>query len=526
MTQDVLEPQKAAMTRKSLFVILLEGCGASVLLMLRYAWPHLSPLHVDLYHRILPMNTVYGAVAIDLVIACLFCTGIFWLLERFDPDGNTLWWVLVAAILLAKALSFTEFVVVWVANLDVSLAGLRFLPAACLAAVCVLWLWKRLWYSKVVRGARWTLALLGVCIVWMLPQLVYMAVRPEPHDVQKFVRTVSPARAPQRRVVWILFDELSQDQTFDHRQPGMSLPQLDQFRSQSVMFSDVQPAGYYTENVVPSLLWGKVITGIRSDLSGNFIVKTSNRWQRFPTKQSLFADAQRDGWSTGVAGWANPYCRTYGASLDWCAWVKSSGIDGNYSREKSLWWNVNAPIMRTEAKLAGRRNPIPADDKLRAAEYGDLMRWSHELIDDGNIGFVFLHLPLPHPSGFYNRKTGQIGVHGSYLDNLALTDRTLGELMRWISQTPLASQTTVIVCSDHSWRVKLWNRTSAWTKEDEEASGGRFDPRPVLMVHFPGETAPKVVGEPFAAIREHDLVESLLHGAMTPEELEGWAHGK
>ncbi|MGB7190549.1 MAG: sulfatase-like hydrolase/transferase, partial [Acidobacteriaceae bacterium] len=377
---------------------------------------------------------------------------------------------------------------------------------------------------KMFRGG---MALLGICIVWMLPQLIHMAAHSEPHDVRSFARPVSSAQPPQRRVIWILFDELSQDQTFDHRQPGMSLPQLDRFRSQSVMFSDVQPAGYFTELVLPSLLWGHVATAERSDLSGNLSVKRAGQWQLYPPGETVFADAQRGGWSTGLAGWYNPYCRTYGAYLDWCAWaMRWSEIPGKYEQGQSLGWNANAPLMRAEATLTGRRNPTPLMVENHTEDYRDLMRWSHELIDDGNIGFVFLHLPLPHPGGFYNRKTGQIGVHGSYLDNLALTDRTLGELMQWISQTPLASQTTVIVCSDHSWRVPLWSRTSAWTKEDEEASGGRFDPRPVLMVHFPGETTPAVVGKPFAAIREHDLVESLLHGAMTPEALQGWVRGQ
>jgi hypothetical protein len=61
------------------------------------------------------------------------------------------------------------------------------------------------------------------------------------------------------------------------------------------------------------------------------------------------------------------------------------------------------------------------------------------------------------------------------------------------------------------------------TKEDKRASGGRFDPRPVLMVHFPGETTPEIVSHPFPAIKEHDLIESLLHGAMTADELKAWA---
>lgn len=502
-----------ATSRQSRLMIWLQGCGAGILLMLQLAWVHISPVHEDLYHRLLPMNTVYGGVAIDLVIVCLFCTGAFWLLERFDPDGHTLWWVLIAAILLIEVYRIILLVGVWLADV----VGILFLIVSCLAAFCALWLWNRPWYSKIVWSLRGGLAMLGVCIAWMLPQLVYMAAHPEPHEVWKFVRAAPPARVPQRRVVWILFDELSQDQVFDHRQPGISLPQLDQFRNQAVMFSDMKPAGYMTEDVVPSLLWGKVVSGIRSDLAGNLSVRTSNRWQRFSPEQTLFADAQREGWSTGTAGWYNPYCRTYGASLDWCAWTSRYGILGNYSPDKSLWWNVKAPLIRPETQFS------PYTPKMHAADYSDLMQWSHELIDDENIGFVFLHLPLPHPFGFYNRKTSQIGVPEDYLDNLVLTDHSLGLLMQWIGQTPLASRTTVIVCSDHSWRVSKWRADPGWSREEERATGGKFDTRPVLMVHFPGEKTPEVVSKPFPALKEHDLIESLLHRPMTANDLKDWA---
>ncbi len=330
---------------------------------------------------------------------------------------------------------------------------------------------------------------------------------------------------PQRRIIWIVFDELSQDQILDHRQPDISLPSLDQFRSDSVMFSDVKPAGYYTELVLPSLLWGKTIADERSDLSGNLSVKTSpHRWQRFPGDESIFAQAKQAGWSVGVAGWYNPYCRTYGAWLDSCAWTLRSAIPGNYLQGKSVWWNANAPLIREEAKLSGHKYQIPSSAETHAADYNDLMQWSHALIDDENIGFVFLHLPLPHPGGFYDRKTGKLGVNGSYLDNLVLTDRSLGELMQWIGATSLGLRTTVIICGDHSWRVPLWRISPMWTAEDAQVSDGRFDPRPVLMVHFPGEMAPEVVAEPFAALREHALVAALLHYPMTAAGLVDWIH--
>ena len=51
-----------------------------------------------------------------------------------------------------------------------------------------------------------------------------------------------------------------------------------------------------------------------------------------------------------------------------------------------------------------------------------------------------------------------------------------------------------------------------WTKEDETASQGRFDPRPVLMIHFPGQQTEQDVTAPFDEIRIHEIIESLLRG--------------
>jgi len=494
-----------------------------MVLMLRYTWWHISPLHTDLYNRLLPMNSIYGGVAIDLVVMCLFCTAVLSLLERFDVEGRTLLWTIAVTIFVTQVWDF----IVWLGYLSVYLVKPMLLTLVCLGAGFILWLSQRSFYRKAVQGFRLLLALLGFSIVWMLPQLVYMAIHAEPHDLRKFVRNVPPGASPNRRIVWIVFDELSQNQVFDHRQSGISLPSFDQLRSQSVMFSEVYPAGYYTELVLPSLLLGKTITDERSDLNGNLFVKASTpQWQRFPAGASIFAQARQEGWSVGVAGWYNPYCRTYAPWLDWCAWTLRSALPGNYLQGRSPWWNAKAPLVRVEAKLAHGSYPIPTSPEAHADDYNDLMRWSHELIANENIGFVFLHLPLPHPGGFYDRKTGKLGVNGSYLDNLILTDRSLGELTRWIGETKLASATTVVICGDHSWRVPLWRISPMWSEEDEKISGGKFDPRPLLMVHFPGETTPKIITQRFPALQEHDLIELMLRQPETASGLVDWVRSQ
>ncbi len=497
----------------------LEGAGVGLLLTLRYTWLHLSPLHSDLYHRLLPLNSVYWGVVIDLIFVSLLASLILGLLDSHDPLRRSLWWALLAAFLVSRVYVF----LVWLGIISASLVKPQIVLAVCLCSALALWFWARGLYPKVVEAFTLTLALVGLSFLWAVPQLVFMAMSSEPHEKPTFVRPVTQAKLPERRIIWLLFDELSQDQVIDHRQPDIQLPSLDSFRSESIMFANMQPAGYYTELVLPSLIWGQRISGERSDLKGNLSVKTEGAgWRRFPVDESIFADAQRTGWPAGVAGWYNPYCRTYDSTLNWCGWTLTTPLPGEYSPERGILWNAVAPIRKPILRLIGRKLHGPSSAQIIASDYSQIMQWSRELIADENIRFLLIHLPVPHPGGYYNRYTGELGVSGSYLDNLVLADKTLGQLMQWIDVTSSAPQTTVILCSDHSWRVPMWRKSPLWTKEDEKVSGNRFDPRPVLMVHLPGQSAPSVIEQPFPALKEHDLIKTLMQKSMSPQELEAW----
>ena len=81
-----------------------------------------------------------------------------------------------------------------------------------------------------------------------------------------------------------------------------------------------------------------------------------------------------------------------------------------------------------------------------------------------------------------------------------------------LSKTSLAAKTTIIVCSDHSWRIPLWRGTPQWSEEEEIASHGVFDKRPVLLIHFPGQSRELDVTAPSDEIRIHDILERILRG--------------
>ena len=91
-----------------------------------------------------------------------------------------------------------------------------------------------------------------------------------------------------------------------------------------------------------------------------------------------------------------------------------------------------------------------------------------------------------------------------------LSDDTLGALLHQIDLSPSATQTTVIVSSDHSWRIPIWKHSEFWSNEEENASGGIFDDRPVFLVHFPGQSSGSEVNSALPELLEHDIIAGML----------------
>lgn len=505
--------------RDSAWHVWLRGAGAGILTALPLIILHIMPSRQTLYHELLPMNSVYQGMLIDFVAVVLFCVLVLWLVDRWGVRHRGLAWIIVAAVLTMRL--FRGLVVAQIVSPKAASGGHIFLAVA--GAGVLLWIASRRWYAYAVRGERFVLLLLGFSIVWLLPELTFMAFHAEPHETAGFSKPI--AQAPQRRIVWILFDEASEDQIFDHRQPGIDYPNFDRLAGQAVHFSNVQPAGYFTEKVIPSLFTGDIITDERSDLDGRLFVRTEQNahWHLYPGGQTLFGDAQHAGWSTTAVGWYNPYCRTDAAVLDHCAWALTTPLPGRYDPDRTALQNAVAPLAKSLFRLVGRPIQDPAPWQMHAADYTFLMGHAREEIA-GLGGFVFIHLPVPHPGGFYDRRTHRVGVDGSYLDNLVLTDETLSALLQAVDATALADRTTVLVSSDHSWRVDLWRPTSDWRAEDTRVSGGRFDSRPLLLVRFPGENQGIKITRAFPLIDMHAMIGAMLAGRMnSAADLQRWA---
>lgn len=505
---------------------LIEGAGIAILLLGTNIFPLLSASHQLIYHDPYPVQTVVEGLAIDLLAASLVFAALLAVLDRYFPEQSSPVWAALLALFALTA-----------GNFGVSALGLRgssipwntamrevvLLSVASIALLLSRFSPRLLWGS--VRAARLGLLLCGCCALWVLPELAITAIRAEPPTVDAFDRQVPTPSASHPRVVWVLLDELSYDQVFEHRQPDVRLPHFDELKRESVVFSDVQPEGYFTERILPALFLGREVDDARSSLNGSLEIHDVklSRWAAFDQQQTIFAEAKQSGWTTGVAGWYNPYCHILQNVLDSCYWSYVSPFSD--SEEKTALANaVSLPSELLSAQSDA--SPSKSDPSIQACneQYGKMMAAADHLIQDESIDFAFLHMPVPHPPGIYSRKTHTLGVKGTYLDNLALADRTLKHLLATIHGTPAAGRTILIISSDHSWRVPLWRSGPSWTAEEERATnGGKFDKRPFLLIRFPRQDAGEMRTEAFPELNETEVVRAMLKGRIESQaDLDRW----
>ena len=504
---------------------LLEGCGISILVLLSYIWPQISPNHVAIYFSVLPVTSISWGILIDVVVLAAICALLIALVSREggDANGRYLWGIAMAVVVCAAVSSVAKLA-------DIH----RYVPDSFSLSLCILlpaWLMKR-WssakYEGMVRAFRMTLALVGFCAIWIIPQLVIVALHRQSSDQLAF-RKLTNSNAPSRRIIWILFDELSFAQTFESRDASLRLPNFNWLRDRSTSFSQLSPVGYYTARVVPSFLLGRQVQDLRSTLDGSARIRIaeSSDWQELDPHQTIFAEAQRNGWTTGVAGWSNPYCRLLSTVLDSCYWSPDrftpSFFYSHMSAQRSRLENALAPFANSIRRLRHESSSDPGMAEFHLQDARDLIAPAIALVRDEQIGFVFLHLPVPHPPAVYDRSTQQLKKGGSYLDNLTLADHYLGQLLQAVSSTTQAARTTLVLCSDHSWRVPMWRNSAIWTNEDERASNGFFDSRPVLMVHFPEQTKGIVIDQPENSLILHAILQGMLSGTISDQpQLTAW----
>ena len=500
--------------------IVLEGLGASLLLFSGFqVLVSDYPIHI---HPV-PVTNLIGGLLVGMAILAGLIMAVLYLIDRASPGARRFLLAWFAGLMLWRILdTIVTFVNAWSGQLNHKIyfwepirnpVCLTILAAALLCA----WIAPRI-ADQTITAVRLMVAACAFAFVPIIPHTVKaMRLRP----VTRGTVAVNPdprlPGAAGNRIVWIMFDELSYDQTFDHQQPGIDLPAFHHFRNESFSFSDIRPAGFYTEHIIPSILMGREVETLRMTAEGQLLYRTkgSKQFRQFDERDTLFNTARSEGWSTGLVGWLIPYCRFMAPVLDSCFWNRNDASllePYGASEDKSMLANSAAIPVWAWANISGDMREENAEHMVN---YEEIMVHAETLIGDGRLRFLYIHLPVPHPPGIYDRRSRRLRPGGSYLDNLALADQAAGTLLNEIAQAPEAGRTTVIISSDHSFRISLWRNTAgSWTDEDEAATRGKFDDRPVLMIRFPGESSGPVISASFDEMLEHGILDEMLRGQM------------
>jgi len=358
----------------------------------------------------------------------------------------------------------------------------------------------------------------AVSLLWV------MRWEPGPQRIDAVWEVTPQPPRQHARVVWVVFDELSYDQVFEHRAHDLVLPHFDELQQMSTVFTNVQPVGYKTVKIIPSLLTGKAVDDYRFRFDNSFVVhyEGTHGWQPVNGSDTVFGDAKSAGWRTAVVGWYNPYCTIYGDAIDDCYFMNLDRIDGLMSQKdtfvKNTWSPLEQIVREIRAPAKADRRRCNYDVKQRLATDMDLEKHWTEVLTTDQADFVFLHLSVPHSPNVWSRMQDDYTqfCDSSYLDNLALADRKLGQILAELKSSPRWKDTTLIVEGDHGWRIDLWNWLPAWTDEDDAASRDVFDPRPVVLIHQAGQTQTQAVTAAWPLENVHGVVEQAIHN-QTPQ---------
>jgi hypothetical protein len=409
------------------------------------------------------------------------------------------------------------------------------LPDAAATAVYILWpllllvlfLRFRRWYRRAVQLAGFLGIVAGIFVCGSIAQLLWLTRwRPGPQK-----HTVAWATTPQpprvhKRTVWIVFDELSYDQVFAHRAKDLPLPNFDRLRAASTLETNVQPMGDRTAKIIPALIGPPVgppgdekpVDELRFTMANQLSLHYEGvrGWRPVQASESIFADAQRLGWRTSAVGWYNPYCALYAGAIDDCYWTNQDRFEGPMAQNESILHNAATAIRQLERRAV---SPAKAahdicnyDVRKRLQTHLELEQHALTTLKNDQADFIFLHLSVPHSPNIWSRIDDNYTQYcdSSYLDNLALADRELGKFLEILEASPRWPDTLLLVQGDHSWRVHLWEDLAAWTDEDDQASRGEFDPRPVVLVHHPGQSAPATEASPWSLLNVHRVLEQSL----------------
>jgi hypothetical protein len=332
-------------------------------------------------------------------------------------------------------------------------------------------------------------------------------------------------QAGTERIVWLIFDELEERVAFQERPASVAMPELDRLQDQAFVASSAYPPAPKTLQSIPALLNGALIAAAKAHNETTLILRQEGEERAVPWRHeaTLFAETAAAGLETALVGIYHPYCQILGDTIQDCRDLRDELDD-----RTGFGSHAGRALLQGIEAVPGLYRPLETATQIRKhlVRYRFALREGKRVVANPRFDLVYIHLPVPHPPGIYDRMSGRLtnSSHSSYLDNLALTDHAFGALRRAMEAAGVWERSTVIVTADHWWRSDFWATQADWTTEEQQAAGGRSpDQRVPFMVKFPGDGYSLVYDRPFNTVITRQMIMAILTGRLrSGAELARW----
>lgn len=338
--------------------------------------------------------------------------------------------------------------------------------------------------------------------------------------------------ASKNRLLWIVFDEMDQNLCFDNRPDSVKLVEIDKLRDQAIYASRAYPPSDYTLLSLPSLITGRFVSSCEPRTPSKMMLTFEGSSDKvdWRSQPNIFSNARQLGINTALVGWYHPYNRVLSENLTDCShhYLSSRSVL-NCMYEQILDLTNLIPFAShfnlfnvTEKKRLLRR-------EYHLSDFTRILEDAKRVASDPKFGLILLHFPIPHLPAIYDRQSGEMTTERgkSYLDNLELADKTIGELRQRMEEAGTWDRTTVLVTSDHWWRADQWccikaHTQHAWTSEDKDTFEnhleGKIDRRVPFLLKLAWQKQRADYENEFNTVLTQELLLSLLKEEISDQK--------
>jgi len=303
---------------------------------------------------------------------------------------------------------------------------------------------------------------------------------PRSHILKKNIDFVKVNKLPDRRVIFLIFDELDYELLINNEK---DLKNFSKLKDISTNFENTNAPGRDTANSISALLIGHNGIGKigfkNSDYffynkDSNVGAEKKHSFKKFINfENSFFSYASKN--NTSLIG---SQILTYCIHIDVYNCTDSSkdmsDISFKYSfksiryilkkamnylpfkkfiisdESKKIHTN-NKNLLKTYNKISNKE--LPKNDRIINNAYSAISNTEQEI--------VFVHYPFPHPPSNYAEKIIRdvdTNLNFDYKLNLELSDLVLGNIIKILKKNPNDQDILLIVSSDHGIRRSIYNR--------------------------------------------------------------------